>query len=161
MTIRTMLAVAAAAWSVVPDAVAQQAPAYGAPVSLEQARTAVAAARAEATRRNFTLAFAVVEPSGSLVLFERMDGIQYGSVQVAQDKARSAALFRRPTKAFAEAVTAGRVGVLGLEGAVAVEGGVPLLSGGRIIGALGVSGASSEQDGQVAQAGAAALSGPR
>jgi uncharacterized protein GlcG (DUF336 family) len=126
-------------------------------VGLDQARAAVAAAEAEAKRQGFTMAFAVVDPSGDLVAFARMDGVQTGSITVAQDKARSAALYRRPSKAFAEAVAAGKLGVLGLHGAVAVEGGVPLVSGGKVIGALGVSGGSSEQDGQVAAVGVAAV----
>jgi uncharacterized protein GlcG (DUF336 family) len=130
---------------------------YGPPVGLDQARAAVAAAEAEAKRQGFTMAFAVVDPSGDLVAFARMDGVQTGSITVAQDKARSAALYRRPSKAFAEAVAAGKLGVLGLHGAVAVEGGVPLVSGGKVIGALGVSGGSSEQDGQVAAVGVAAV----
>ena len=130
---------------------AQQLPnPYGAPIALDQARQIVARARSEATRRNLSLAFAVVEPGGQLVLFEKMDGTQYGSEAVAQAKARTAAHFRRPTKAFSDSVAAGRMAVLSLPGVVAVEGGVPILIGGRIVGALGVSGASSEQDGEVA-----------
>ena len=139
-------------------AAAQQIPGpYGAPVTLEQARRIVTAAEAEARRQNFMMSFAVVEPSGALVLFEKMDGTQYGSTQVAQDKARSAALFRRPTKAFSDAVAGGRTAILSLDGAVAIEGGVPIVSGGRVIGALGVSGGSSEQDGQVAARGVTAV----
>ena len=139
------------------SAAAQQAPApYGTPVSLEQARQIVTTARQAAGARDFTMAFAVVEPSGQLVLFEKMDGTQYGSVVVAQEKARSAAFFKRPTKALSDAVAAGRVAVLGLPGAVPIEGGVPIVLNGRILGALGISGGTSEQDGEIA---AAALSG--
>jgi uncharacterized protein GlcG (DUF336 family) len=96
------------------------------------------------------MAFAVVDPSGQLVLFEKMDGTQYGSVIVAQEKARSAALFKRSTKAFSDAVAAGRVAVISLPGALPIEGGVPIIVKGRIIGALGVSGGTSEQDGEIA-----------
>lgn len=130
---------------------------YGPAVTLAQAERIIDAARAEAARRGFAMVFAVVDPAGDLVSFEKMDEAQNGSVGVAQAKARSAALFRRSTKAFSDAVTAGRVAILGLEGAVAIEGGVPILSGGRVIGALGVSGGSSEEDGQVAAVALAAL----
>ncbi len=140
-----------------PAPVSAPAPPVGTPLSLEQARAVLAAALAEARRQGWTVAVAVVEPGGSLVAFERMDGVQYASQQVAQDKARSAALYRRPTLAFSESVAQGRLGVLTLAGAVAIEGGVPLVVDGRLVGAIGVSGASSQQDGVVAAAGAAAL----
>ncbi len=133
------------------------APGYGPPVTLEEAKRIVAAAQAEARRQGFTMAFAVVEPSGSLVAFERMDGVQYGSIEVAQEKARTAALFRRPSKAFGDSLAAGRMGVLSFPGVVAVEGGVPILRDGHIVGAIGASGGSSEQDGEVAAAGASAI----
>ena len=130
---------------------AQQMPTpYGAPVSLDQARTIVAGARRAAVERRFSMAFAVVEPGGQLVLFEKMDGTQYGSELVAQEKARTAARFKRPTKAFSVAVAAGGVAVLSLPGIVAIEGGVPIVVQGRIVGALGVSGGTSEQDGEIA-----------
>lgn len=132
-------------------------PAVGAPLSLEQAQAVMAAAMAEARRQNWTMAVAVVEPNGALVAFERMDGTQYASMQVAQDKARSSALFRRSTRAFSDSVASGRVQVLTLTGAVAIEGGVPLVIGGRLVGAVGVSGGTAEQDGVVAAAGASAL----
>ncbi|HEY3812218.1 MAG TPA: heme-binding protein [Caulobacteraceae bacterium] len=139
-----------------PPPAAAPAPGYGAPVSLERAKRLVAAAEAEARKHDFLMAFAIVEPSGALVAFERMDGVQYGSLEVAQAKARSAALFRRPSKAFSESVAKGAVGVLSLPGAVAVEGGVPIIVDGKIVGAIGVSGGSSEQDGAVAMAALAA-----
>ena len=151
------LAATAAVLSATPAASQQVPGPYGAPVTLEQARGVVAAARAEAARQNFTMSFAVVEPSGELVLFEKMDGTQYASTGVALDKARSAAGFRRPTKAFSDAIAAGRTAILSLNGAVAIEGGVPIVSGGRVIGALGVSGGTSEQDGQVAAVGVATV----
>ena len=108
-----------------PTPAAAPAPGYGAPVTLERAKRLVAAAEAEARKHDFLMAFAIVEPSGALVAFERMDGVQYGSLEVAQAKARSAALFRRPSKAFADTVGQGKVGVMTLPGAVAVEGGIP------------------------------------
>lgn len=125
---------------------------YGAPVTLEQAKTIVAAAERSARARNFTMAFAIVEPSGELVLFQKMDGTQYGSDLVAREKARTAARFKRSTKAFSDSVAGGRNAVLSLPGVVAIEGGTPIIVNGRIIGAIGVSGGTSEQDGEVAAA---------
>jgi uncharacterized protein GlcG (DUF336 family) len=105
------------------------------------------------------MAIAIVDTAGDLVYFERMDHTQVGSVDIAQSKARSAARFKRPTKAFQDALAAGGEGwrILSLEGAVAVEGGIPLMSGGKIVGAIGASGGTSQQDGMTAAAGAATL----
>ena len=105
------------------------------------------------------MAAAVVDPGGLLVYFEKMDDTQHGSVQVAQAKARSAALFKRPTKAFQEMLAAGGEGlrVFRLDGAVPVEGGLPLVIGGQIAGAIGLSGGTSAQDGQCAQKGVDAV----
>ena len=132
-----------------------QVPQYGANVNHEQARKALAAAVAEARKQSLPMAVAVVDTAGQLVAFERMDNTQTGSIGVAQDKAVSAAMFRRPTKAFQDAVAAGGAGlrVLTLRGANAVEGGVPIVIDGRIVGAIGVAGGSAEQDGVVAKAG--------
>lgn len=128
-------------------------------ITLEQAKKAAAPALAEARKNNWTMAVAVVDASGALVYFEKMDGTQNGSVAVAIAKARSAALFKRPTKAFQDALAAGGDGlrVLALENAVPVEGGIPLVIAEKIIGAIGVSGGTSPQDGQCGQAGANAL----
>lgn len=132
-----------------------QVPQYGPNVSHEQARKVVAAAMADARRQNIPMAVAVVDTAGQLVAFERMDNTQTASTAVAQDKAVSAAMYRRPTKVFQDLVAGGGVGlrVLTLRGANAVEGGLPLMADGKIIGAIGVSGGSSEQDGVVAKAG--------
>jgi uncharacterized protein GlcG (DUF336 family) len=132
---------------------------YGPSIVAEQAKTVAAAAIAEARKNNWTMAIAIVDTAGDLVYFERMDQTQVGSVDVAQAKARAAARFKRPTKAFQDALAAGGEGwrILSLEGAVAVEGGLPLMSGGRIVGAIGASGGTSQQDGVSAAAGAAAL----
>lgn len=138
---------------------AASAQSYGPSVNLAQAKEVLVAAEAEAERQNWAVAIAVVDTAGNLVAFVRRDDTQTASVVVAQDKAVSAATYKRPTKAFQDAVATGGVGlrVLGLRGAVPAEGGVPLLVGGEIIGAVGVSGVTSEQDGVVAAAGAAAL----
>jgi uncharacterized protein GlcG (DUF336 family) len=131
---------------------------YGPPVTLERAKRAAAAALGEAARQGWTMAAAVVDPAGILVYFEKMDGTQHGSAQVAIDKARSAALFKRPTKALQETLAAGGDGlrVLRLTGAVPIDGGVPLVVDGAIVGAIGLSGGTSDQDGHCAAAGAKA-----
>jgi glc operon protein GlcG len=132
---------------------------YGTPVNLDTARKLAAPAIAEARKNNWTMAIAIVDPAGDLVYFERMDDTQVGSVDVAIAKARTAARFKRSTKVFQDAVAAGGDGLrmLGLPGAVPVEGGLPLVVGGKIVGAIGASGGTSAQDGQVAAAGAGAL----
>src|SRR5215208_2080436 len=123
---------------------------YGPPVMLEQAKKAAAAAEAEAKKRNSNMAIAVVEPSGDLVYFQKMDGTQYASIVIAQAKARSAAIFGRSTKIFRERVAAGELSPMALAGAVASDGGVPIVVNGKTIGAIGVSGGA---DDAVAQAG--------
>jgi glc operon protein GlcG len=137
-------------------AVAQMPNPYGMPISLENARKAAAPAMAEAAKNNWTMAVAIVDPGGNLVYYEKMDNTQLGSATVAIDKARSAALFKRPTKALQDALAAGGDGlrILRLQGAVPIEGGIPLLMDGKIVGAIGVSGGTSAQDGQCAKAGA-------
>jgi glc operon protein GlcG len=133
--------------------------AYGSPVPLEHAKKAAAAALAEARKNNWNMAAAVVDTAGTLVYYEKMDDTQSGSALVAIDKARSAALFKRPTKAFQDALAGGGVGlrVLRIRGAIPVEGGLPLIVGGTIGGAIGVSGGTSEQDGQCAKCGVDAV----
>jgi glc operon protein GlcG len=131
-------------------------PAYGASVNADIAHKAIAAALAEAARNGWPMAVAIVDPAGQLVHFQKMDQTQSGSIQVAIDKARSAALFRRPSKVFGDMLAAGNTYVLALTGAVPVEGGVPLLLVGKVVGAIGVSGGTGAQDGVVARAGAEA-----
>ena len=148
--------IAAAALCAFASAVqAQTVPQYGVNVTHDQARKAMAAAVADARKQNLPMAIAVVDTAGQLVAFERMDNTQTGSIAVSQDKAASAAMFRRPTKVFQDVVAAGGAGlrILTLRGANAIEGGVPLTVDGKIIGAIGVSGGSAEQDGVVAKAG--------
>jgi uncharacterized protein GlcG (DUF336 family) len=132
---------------------------YGPTISMENARKAAEQALAEARKNNWTMAVAIVDPDGVLVYYSKMDNTQNGSANVCIAKARSAALFKRPTKVFQDALSSGGPGmrVLGLEGAVPVEGGVPILLDGKIIGAIGVSGDTSDHDGQCATAGAAAV----
>jgi glc operon protein GlcG len=132
---------------------------YGMSIGLEDAKKAAAPALAEARKNNWLMAVAIVDTAGNLVYYEKMDGTQVASATIAVDKARSAAQFKRPTKALQDALAAGGDGlrILALSGAVPVEGGVPLVAGGKIVGAIGVSGGTSAQDGQCAAAGAALL----
>ena len=131
-------------------------PAYGAPISLADARRVLAAAVADATRQNLPMAIAIVDSGGHLVAFERMDSTQTGSITVAIEKARTAVAFRRATKAFEDAVQGGRNVILNL-GVMPIEGGLLLLREGRIVGGIGVSGGTAPQDGVIATAGVAAL----
>ncbi len=132
-------------------------PGVGAPLTLEQAKKIAAAAEAEAKKNNWTMVIAIVEPNGQLVYLQKMDGTQYGSINVALDKATSAALFRRPTTAFEAGLKAGNTYLLTLRGANAVPGGIPIVVGGKVIGGIGTSGATGAQDAQVAEVGIAAL----
>ena len=158
MTLRTVLAIALAV-SCASSALAQAPMSYGPSITAETAKTLAAPAIAEAKKNNWAMAVAVVDPSGDLVYFEKMNDTQAGSTVIAVDKARSAARYKRETKAFQDALAAGGVGlrILALNGAVPVEGGIPLVVNGKIVGAIGASGGTSEQDGQVARAGANAL----
>jgi glc operon protein GlcG len=140
---------------------AQQLPnLYGAPIGVEAARKAAAGALAEAKKNGWTMAVAIVDPGGTLVYFERIDGTQTGSSEVAQQKARTSASFKRPSKAVEDAVASGKLNYLRLPGALPIEGGLPLLVDGKIVGAIGVSGGTSQQDGVAAKAGADLLTPP-
>jgi glc operon protein GlcG len=146
-----------AAALVAPRAWSQQPNPYGAPIAVETARRAAVAALVEGKKNGWTVAAAVVDGGGTLVYFERIDGTQTGSSEVAVAKARSAAAFKRPTQAFEEALAGGRQAILSLPGAIPLEGGIPLVLDGKIVGAIGVSGATSQQDGVCAQAGVNAI----
>jgi uncharacterized protein GlcG (DUF336 family) len=132
---------------------------YGFPITTAAAKTAAAGAIAEAQRNGWTMAIAIVDPGGHLVYFEKMQDTQTGSVDLAIEKATTSALFRRPTKVFQDAVAAGgaNLRVLRLTGTIPNEGGIPIIVDSKLIGAIGVSGGSGEQDSQVARAGAAAV----
>lgn len=140
-------------------AMAQQMPnPYGPNVSLATAKKVAAAAAAEAAKLKINVVTAIVDTGGNLVYLERFDVVQWGSIDVAVNKAKSSAMFKRPTKAFENVLSGGgNVTYLTLDGIRAIEGGVPIIENGRIIGAIGVSGGSSAQDGIVAKAGAAAV----
>jgi uncharacterized protein GlcG (DUF336 family) len=118
----------------------------------------MAAAEAEATKNNWGVAIAIVDSGANLVMLHRLDNAQLSSVRIAEQKARTAAEFRRPTKVFEDAVAGGGVGLRVLTfGASVAEGGVPIISGGQVVGAIGVSGVQSHQDAQIAQVGADAV----
>ncbi|MEI7949790.1 MAG: heme-binding protein [Gammaproteobacteria bacterium] len=136
-----------------------QAQNYGPNISLEQAKVVLAAAEAEARKQGWPMAIAVVDTAGNLVAFSKLDNTQIASVKISQGKANSAISFKRPTKALQDALEKGGVNlrVLSLDGAVPAEGGIPLVHNGLFVGAIGVSGMASDQDGVVATAGAAAL----
>lgn len=126
-------------------------------ITLDGAKAILAAAEAEALKNKWTVAIAVVDESGNLIAFHKVDDTQVGSIDIAIGKARTAARMKRPTKALEDAVAGGRTVMLAIEGLTPLEGGVPVMLGGRVIGAVGVSGVTSQQDAQVAQAGVAAL----
>ena len=160
MKIRPLLALAASASLI--GAVQAQAPAftpYGANITLDQARKVAQGASDEAHKRGWPMAIAIVDTAGQLVYFERNDQTQTASTGIAQDKAVSAAMLRRPTKAVQDAIAAGGAGLryLTLHGVTAVEGGLPVIVGGKVIGAIGISGMASDQDGEIAKVGAEAL----
>jgi glc operon protein GlcG len=146
----------AMAFALASGAAPAQVPQYGNNITLDQARKVYAAAEAEAKKNNWPVAIAVVDTAGNLVLFQRLDNTQTASMKVAVDKAVSAAIYRRPTKVFQDGLAKGgeNLRILSLTGASPVEGGLPIVQDGKIIGAIGVSGVTADQDGQIAKAGA-------
>ena len=132
---------------------------YGAPITLNEAKQVMAGAEAEAVLNGWPLVIAIVDSGGNLVMLHRADHTQYGSIEIAQLKAATAVKFKRPTKAFQDLVQTGGVHMrlLAMPNMLPLEGGIPLLRGGKIVGAIGVSGMQPGQDAQVAEAGAAAL----
>ena len=134
-------------------------PAYGAPITLEQAKKVMAGAEAESKKNNWGTVITILDSGGHVVMTQRMDGAQIGSIEAARDKAWSAFAFRRPTKVFEDAIGQGgaNLRLLRLTGASPIEGGIPIVVDGKVIGAIGVSGGTAPQDGQVARAGIDAL----
>lgn len=152
--------VAAVAVPLSPSLAQSPPPPYGAPISLDAAKKAMAAAEAEATKNKWPVAIAILDTTGSLVLLTKLDNTQTGSVAIAEGKAKTALDFRRPSKAFQDTVAGGGVGlrVLGANGIILpFEGGVPIIVDGKVIGSIGVSGVQSFEDAQVAMAGANAV----
>ena len=136
---------------------AQQRPSYGGQITLEDAKKIAAGAVVEAKKNSWNVAIAVVDNHGMLVYYEMLDDTQTSSATIAIEKARTAAMFRRSSKAFEDVVSKGRVAVLGLPGVTPVQGGLPIYVNGKIIGGVGASGVNSDQDEQVVQAGLNAL----
>jgi uncharacterized protein GlcG (DUF336 family) len=128
---------------------------YGSPISLDAAKKVMAAAEAEAVKNNWPMAIVILDSTGHIVMLHKLDNTQYGSLVAAEDKAHSALDFRRPSKVFEDLLAQGGLNmrVLALRGADPIEGGVPIMVDGKIIGAIGASGGASSQDGQVAKAG--------
>ncbi len=159
---RLIIAAVAAAILMSPLAVSAQAPppppAYGIGISMDAAKKALAAAEAEAKKNNWPVAIAIVDSAGKLAAFSKIDNTQHASVDIAIGKAVTANNLRRPTKALQDVIAQGGGGLrlLAVPGVMPLEGGVPIIVDGKIIGAIGVSGVTSEQDAQVAMAGAAA-----
>lgn len=128
-------------------------------LTLEVAKQMAAAAEAEARKNQWNVVVAIVDDGGNLIYLQRMDDTQIGSIDVAQQKAQSAIRFKRPSKVLEDVVTGGRIGMMQLKGSIPVEGGLPIAVDGKIIGAIGISGVQSNQDGQIAKAGVDALPG--
>ncbi len=141
---------------VVPDKMPNDIP-YGAPIALDHAQAAINAAVAESKKRGWKLNVAVVDSGGNLVAFQRMDGAQIASIAISEHKARAAAVFRRETKAFEAGIQAGNNYLITLDGVIGSRGGIPLLEGGKLIGAIGCSGGTGSQDEVVCKAGAATV----
>jgi uncharacterized protein GlcG (DUF336 family) len=157
-TLKIFAIACAIAFLVIVPGSAQQPPAYGTPMTLDQAKKAMAAAEAEATKNNWSMAIAIVDSTGHLIMLHAMDNGSYGSIRVATGKAKTAFDFRQPTKNFNDRLTAGTAPhLLTIHGATFIEGGLPIVVGGKIVGAIGVSGGSVTQDAQTAKAGADAV----
>ena len=137
----------------------QPPPPYGPAITLEQAKKVMAGAEAEAIKNKWNVVIVVLDSGGNLVALQRMDGAQWGSIEVAREKAYSAVAFRRPTKAFEDAVGQGgsNLRLLRLTGANPIEGGLPIVVDGKLVGGIGVSGVTAQQDGQIGRAGVEAL----
>jgi uncharacterized protein GlcG (DUF336 family) len=153
LAIGTALVLSAAA------AGAQGPPQYGPPITLEQAKKVMAGAEAEARKNNWPVVITILDSGGNLVMSQRLDGTQFGSIEVARDKAYSAVAFRRPTKVFSDAIAQGGGGLrlLNLSGASVLDGGLPIVIDGKVAGGIGVSGVTGEQDAQIGKAGVDAL----
>jgi uncharacterized protein GlcG (DUF336 family) len=135
---------------------AQQMPnPYGPNINLATAKKVAAAAAEEAIKMKINVVIAIVDTGGNLVYLERFDVIQWGSLDVALHKAKCSIMYKRPTKALEDPITKGNMNLLTLDGIIAIEGGVPIIQDGKIIGAIGVSGGSWAQDGEIAKAGVA------
>jgi glc operon protein GlcG len=128
-------------------------------ITLEAAKKMVAAGEAEARKNGWNVAITIVDAGGALIMFQKLDETQPGSISVSQGKARASALFKRPSKALEEMIAGGKTAFLAIEGIVPIQGGLPVIADGKVIGAIGVSGVTSAQDEQIATAALAVLNG--
>ena len=158
-TIACAIALAAAALGAAPASAQTPPPGYGPPIGIENARKVMTAAEAEAVKNNWAVVIAIIDSGGHMVMLHRRDDTQLSSLEIAQGKAKTALMFKRPTKVLDDAISGGGGGIrfLALKDIVPLEGGFPLLLDGKIVGAIGVSGVLSAQDSQVARAGIDAL----
>jgi glc operon protein GlcG len=134
-------------------------PPYGPPISIDNARKVMAAAEAEATKNNWAVVIAIIDSGGHVVMMHRLDNVQLSSIEISQGKAKTALMFKRPTKVLDDAISSGGTGLrfLALKDIVPLVGGLPILLDGKIVGAIGVSGVLSAQDAQIGRAGVDAL----
>ena len=140
---------------------AQGTPPYGPAITYDQAKAVMAAAEAEAVKNNWAVVITILDSGGQRVMMHRMDNVSYGSIRVAEGKSRTAVDFRRPSSGFDGALAQGGVGlrILSIPGIMPIQGAVPIVFDGKVIGAIGTSGVTAQQDEQVSMAGAAALKG--
>ena len=158
--LKTLAGALAAVWLAATPAAAQTAPPpYGPPISIENARKVMNAAEAEALKNNWAVVICIIDAGGNLVMLHRHDNVQLSSIEISQGKAKTALMFKRPSKVLDDAISSGGAGLrfLALKEIVPLEGGIPFVAEGKIIGAIGVSGVLSAQDAQIARAGIDAL----
>lgn len=158
-TLRTLAAACTFAFLATVPAAAQQPPPYGPPITLDQAKRAMAAAELEAAKNSWNVVISILDSGGNMVMMHRFDHTQLASIDIAEGKARTALMFKRPSKALEDAIATGGAGLrlLAVKNIAPLEGGLPIVLDGKIIGAIGVSGVLSSQDAQVARAGIDAL----
>jgi uncharacterized protein GlcG (DUF336 family) len=158
-TLKTLAFAAAVSLAAIPAQAQTTPPGYGPPIGLEMAKKAMAAADAEASKNNWPVVIAIIDSGGHIVMLQRRDDTQLSSLEIAQGKARTALMFKRPTKVLDDAISAGGPALrfLSLRDIVPLEGGIPIVMDNKIIGAIGVSGVLSAQDAQIARAGIDAL----
>jgi uncharacterized protein GlcG (DUF336 family) len=157
--LRTLAVACAVALMAALPAAAQQPPPYGPPITLDQAKRVMAAAELEAAKNSWNVVITILDSGGNMVMMHRFDNTQLASIEIAEAKARTALLFKRPSKALEDAVASGGAGLrlLAVKGAAPLEGGLPIAHEGKIIGSIGVSGVLSSQDAQIGRAGIEAL----
>ena len=159
-TLKTLAgACALAVLAALPARAQTTPPPYGPPIGIENARKVMTAAEAEASKNNWAVVISIIDSGGNIVMLHRRDDVQLSSIEIAQGKAKTALMFKRPSKVLDDAIAGGGAGLrfLALKDIVPLEGGIPIVLDGKIVGAIGASGGTSTQDGQCAQAGASSL----